>query len=196
MERAVLEACGAAARLLDEYVPVEIACERYTERDPHPGGQEAFTIRGAFPEDPTVYLYAPRDPALAPPGSHSLFLMANAPGNGRTQWDATAVQWAARRILERLRRTELSEVADSAEIFHITHPGDFQERFLAPGGAIYGQNSHGWRRAFFRPPNRALGLRGLYCTGGSYHPGGGVPMVLMSAEITAALIAEEGSWTG
>ena len=152
--------------------------------------------RGVFPEDPTVYLYAPRDPALAPPGSHSLFLMANAPGNGRTQWDAAAVQWAARRVLERLRRSELSEVADSAEIFHIRHPGDFQERFLAPGGAIYGQNSHGWRRAFFRPPNRAPGLRGLYCTGGSYHPGGGVPMVLMSAEITAALIAKEGSWTG
>jgi len=49
MERTVREACGAAARLLDEYVPVEIACERYTERDPHPGGQEAFTIRARFP---------------------------------------------------------------------------------------------------------------------------------------------------
>jgi hypothetical protein len=32
-------------KLLDEYAPVEISCERYTEKEPHPGGQEAFTIR-------------------------------------------------------------------------------------------------------------------------------------------------------
>jgi predicted nucleotidyltransferase component of viral defense system len=49
MERAVHEACGAASKLLDEYAPVEVACERYTEKDPHPGGQEAFTIRARFP---------------------------------------------------------------------------------------------------------------------------------------------------
>lgn len=49
MERAIRECCRAAARLLDEYAPVEIVCERYTETDPHPGGQEAFTIRARFP---------------------------------------------------------------------------------------------------------------------------------------------------
>jgi predicted nucleotidyltransferase component of viral defense system len=49
MERAVREACDAAARLLDEYAPVEIICERYTEKEPHPGGQEAFTIRARLP---------------------------------------------------------------------------------------------------------------------------------------------------
>jgi len=49
MERAVREACGVAAKLLDEYAPVEISCERYTEKEPHPGGQEAFTIRARLP---------------------------------------------------------------------------------------------------------------------------------------------------
>lgn len=49
VEDAMQEACEAAARLLDEYAPVEIHCQRYTERDPHPGGQEAFTIRARFP---------------------------------------------------------------------------------------------------------------------------------------------------
>lgn len=49
MERAVREACNAAAKLLDEYAPMEIICERYTEKGPHPGGQEAFTIRARFP---------------------------------------------------------------------------------------------------------------------------------------------------
>ena len=49
MERLIAEACEAAVRLLDEYAPVEIVSERYTEREPHPGGQEAFTIRGRLP---------------------------------------------------------------------------------------------------------------------------------------------------
>ncbi len=49
MERAVEKACGIAKKLLDEYAPVEIVCERYTEKDLHPGGQEAFAIRARFP---------------------------------------------------------------------------------------------------------------------------------------------------
>ncbi len=49
MERLVGESCETAVRLLDEYAPVEILCERYTEREPHPGGQEAFILRARFP---------------------------------------------------------------------------------------------------------------------------------------------------
>ncbi len=49
MEWAVSETCAAAVQLLDEYAPVEITWERYTEKEPHPGGQEAFTIRARLP---------------------------------------------------------------------------------------------------------------------------------------------------
>ena len=49
MDEAMQGACRAATHLLDEYAPVEIPCRRYAERAPHPGGQEAFTIRARFP---------------------------------------------------------------------------------------------------------------------------------------------------
>jgi len=49
MERAIQEVCVTAMSLLNEYAPVEIICERYTEREPHPVGQEAFTIRARLP---------------------------------------------------------------------------------------------------------------------------------------------------
>ena len=49
MEKLIGEACATAVCLLDEYAPVEIICERYTEREPHPGDQEAFTVRARFP---------------------------------------------------------------------------------------------------------------------------------------------------
>jgi len=49
MESAIQEACAQAVKLLDPYVPVDIVCERHLEREPHPGGQEAFDIRARFP---------------------------------------------------------------------------------------------------------------------------------------------------
>ena len=49
MEHSIEDACATAVQLLDEYAPVEITCERYRERQPHPGGQEAFTVRARLP---------------------------------------------------------------------------------------------------------------------------------------------------
>lgn len=49
MESAMQEVCTRAMKLMDPYAPVEISCERSTERDPHPTGQEAFTVRARFP---------------------------------------------------------------------------------------------------------------------------------------------------
>jgi len=49
MEGAIRQLCKVVTSLLDEYAPVDFICERYTERDPHPGGQEAFTIRVRLP---------------------------------------------------------------------------------------------------------------------------------------------------
>ena len=49
MEGAIRQVCEAAATLIDEYAPVEIVWDRYTEQGPHPGGQEAFTIRVRLP---------------------------------------------------------------------------------------------------------------------------------------------------
>ena len=49
MEDSMRTACHEAAQLLDEYAPVAFECERYTERDRHPSGQEAFTIRASLP---------------------------------------------------------------------------------------------------------------------------------------------------
>lgn len=49
LEEAMRQACAMAQELVDEHAPVNLSCERYTERDPHPGGQEAFTIRAQMP---------------------------------------------------------------------------------------------------------------------------------------------------
>ncbi len=49
LETAIDAVCRGACRMIDEYAPVQIHWERYTEKEPHAGGQEAFTIRAQLP---------------------------------------------------------------------------------------------------------------------------------------------------
>lgn len=72
----------------------------------------------------------------------------------------------------------------------IRTPADLERDYRAPGGSIYGTSSNGMRSAFFRAKNRSS-IENLYCVGGSAHPGGGLPLVALSAEIVAAAIEED-----
>jgi len=49
METAINTVCRDAAKMVDEYAPVQIQWERYMEKDPHPDSQEAFAIRAQLP---------------------------------------------------------------------------------------------------------------------------------------------------
>lgn len=49
LESLVRQACELGMARAREYSPIEAQCERYVEKDPHPGGQEAFKIQTKFP---------------------------------------------------------------------------------------------------------------------------------------------------
>jgi phytoene dehydrogenase-like protein len=66
-------------------------------------------------------------------------------------------------------------------------PADLEHDTGTPGGAIYGTSSNGPLAAFLRPANRTP-VEGLFLVGGSSHPGGGLPLVLLSAAIVADLV--------
>ena len=142
-----------------------------------------------FPTDPTVYVNAASraDRRLVPGEGEALFVMANSPALG-SKWDAAQTATARARVLARLRRGGFPEIEDAIVVEDTWTPKRIEERYLMPGGAIYGADSHGWRNAFFRPRNRHTAIRNLYRVGGSTHPGGGTPTVLLSAEITCRLI--------
>ena len=141
-----------------------------------------------FPDDPTVYVNAPSrgDRSVAPPGCETLFVMANAPAAG--VWDAPHIDAARRAVFARLHKSGFPDIERDLRVCDIWTPQRLAERYRMPDGAIYGADSHGWRNAFLRPPNRHGGVRGLYLAGGTTHPGGGTPTVLLSAKITCQLI--------
>jgi phytoene desaturase len=154
---------------------------------------DAVFGRDARPvEDPTVYISAPDDPALRPDDDHEAwFVLVNAPrhgaGRGAVDWD---LPWRASayadRILEVMAARGL-DVRDRVLWREIRTPADLERSTGSPGGAIYGTSSNGARAAFLRPANKSP-VPGLFLVGGSAHPGGGLPLVGLSAAIVAKLI--------
>ncbi len=144
---------------------------------------------GCFPTDPTVYvnLTSRTNAASAPHGADAAFVMANAPAIGAA-WTESDTQAAAARVAATLRSCAVADVTANPVVRDVWSPDRFEREYGAVGGAIYGGDSHGWRNAFLRPSNRSS-IRGLYCVGGAAHPGGGTPMVLLSAKIAAEQIA-------
>jgi phytoene desaturase len=141
-----------------------------------------------FPDDPTVYVNAPSrgDRSLVPGAGETLFIMANAPATADTE-----VSEYRKRVFARLRKGGFPDIENDIVVEDCWTPARIAERYLMPGGAIYGSDSHGWKNAFLRPSNRHERVSNLYRVGGSTHPGGGTPTVLLSAEITCGLIQDK-----
>jgi phytoene dehydrogenase-like protein len=142
-----------------------------------------------FPEDPTVYvnITSRTDQSVTPEGGEALFIMANAPANDAL-WDETQIEKAKRAVFGRLRSSGFPDIEKDIAVSEVWTPTRIAQRYHTPGGAIYGTHSHGWRSAFLRPPNKDRHYQGLYYVGGSTHPGGGTPTVVMSSKITCNLI--------
>ena len=126
------------------------------------------------------------------PGEESWFVLVNAPrhepGIG-FDWKKPGVKESyAQLILDKMMERGL-DIRERIVLMEIRTPADLEERVNAPGGSIYGTSSNGARSAFLRAKNRSP-LAGLYCVGGSAHPGGGLPLVGISAEIVAEAIGK------
>jgi phytoene desaturase len=141
--------------------------------------------------EPTVYVSAPDDRALRPDDAgESWFVLVNAPRHdpdGGVDWDEPGLAGRyAGQVLDVLARRGL-DVRDRVRWCVTRTPADLGRETGSPGGSIYGTSSNGARAAFLRPANTSP-VRGLFLVGGSAHPGGGLPLVLLSAEIVAGLV--------
>ncbi|HEV7870140.1 MAG TPA: phytoene desaturase family protein [Modestobacter sp.] len=141
--------------------------------------------------DPTVYVSAPDDPVTRPDAdSESWFVLVNAPRHepdGGLDWTAPGLADSyADRVLATMADRGL-DVRDRVRWRVVRTPADLERETASPGGSIYGTSSNGARAAFLRPAN-ASPVPGLFLVGGSAHPGGGLPLVTLSAEIVAGLV--------
>ena len=135
--------------------------------------------RGTPPTHPTVYAC---DQSLAHglrgwEDSSPLFVMVNAPNvlaaKGSTDWSQLSAQ-----VHQTLQKHGL--IADDDPVLWSRQPQELANRFPGSDGSLYGPASNSMLSAFQRPPNRVKEAKGLYLASGSAHPGGGVPLCLLS----------------
>ncbi|MBX3010209.1 MAG: phytoene desaturase [Caldilineaceae bacterium] len=148
--------------------------------------------QGRPPREPTIYvaITSKSDPTHAPPGCENWFVLVNAPPLGsQFDWQQEEARYR-QQILDRLAAVGYPIQSRLRHITALT-PVDLAQRTGAWRGALYGLSSNQALNAFRRPHNRCATIRGLYFVGGTTHPGGGVPMVILSSKVVTAMILEE-----
>ena len=150
--------------------------------------------RKVLPDDFSQYLHVPTltDPSLAPEGHHTAYTLIPVPHN------ASGIDWSV--TGPELVDTVLRFLDDQGYIpglmerlVHVEHidPDYFEHTLQAYLGNAFGPEPVLTQSAWFRPHNRSPDVRGLYLVGASCQPGAGTPSVMMSAKMTARVIAED-----
>jgi diapolycopene oxygenase len=149
--------------------------------------------------NPTIYVCntSATDPQHAPSGCSNLFVLVNAPPlpaddrRGRSfDWDVEKTIYR-NQIVGLLETRGLNGLGDSIEVERIISPDDFAKHYNAYRGSIYGMSSNSRASTYLRSPNRSRRYGNLYFAGGSAHPGGGIPLVLLSGNIVSDMILRD-----
>ncbi len=145
--------------------------------------------RGTITSDPTVYInitstYKADD---APPGCMNWFTMINVPNNKGQNWDRL-IEEARRKIIDKINRILKTDLEPLIEVEEILEPRTIESRTSSSQGALYGNSSNNRFAAFLRHANFSSDIENLYFCGGSVHPGGGIPLSLLSAKIVSNMI--------
>lgn len=148
-----------------------------------------------LPDEPSFYVHAPArtDPAAAPPGQDTLFVLVPAGHlDDKTPQDWEALQAHARAaVLSRLAKAGIPDLEEHIK-FQITYtPRDWLSLYNLEKGAAFSLSHNFMQVGYLRPRNRHARYRNLYFVGGSTHPGTGLPIVLISARLTAERILSE-----
>jgi phytoene desaturase len=153
-----------------------------------------FDLKRPYP-DPTVYINitSKMEAGQAPEGSENWFVMLNAPA-GDVLSNQEAVSQARENTLDKLERMLGRDIRPHIETEDVLTPKGIERNTDSYLGSLYGTSSNSKWAAFLRHPNRRMSLRGLFFTGGSVHPGGGIPLCMKSARIVSEMLPFATQW--
>jgi phytoene desaturase len=153
----------------------------------------------APPNEPSFYVQnaCVTDPAMAPPGHSTLYVLV--PVGNRT---GEGIDWAAEQkkfravALARLSRLGIKDVEKRIRFEKMLTPQGWEDEHAIHRGATFNLSHSLDQMLCFRPRNRFEDLDGMYLVGGGTHPGSGLPVIFEGARITARLIGEDLGLTG
>ncbi|WP_339697758.1 1-hydroxycarotenoid 3,4-desaturase CrtD [Algoriphagus aquimarinus] len=144
---------------------------------------------GTIYGDPTIYvnITSTHKADDAPAGCMNWFTMINVANNQGQDWDQMIAE-AKRNIIHKLNRILKTDVESLIEVEEILDPRTIESKTSSAQGALYGNSSNNKFAAFLRHANYSSSIKNLYFCGGSVHPGGGIPLCLLSAKIMSEMI--------
>jgi|UniRef100_A0A7C3DKH0 phytoene desaturase len=150
--------------------------------------------RKVLAKDFSQYLHIPTltDPSLAPPDHHAAYTLIPVPHNGSgLDWDLLGEPFVNKVLRFLDERGYLPGLM--ARLVHKSFitPDYFEHTLNSYLGNAFGPEPILAQSAYFRPHNRSEDIANLYLVGAGVQPGAGTPSVMMSAKMTARLIAED-----
>lgn len=142
--------------------------------------------------DPTVYIHISSKVCNgdAPMGCENWFVMINVPHNG----SHSPVNYGAelkQNVIKKINRILKTDIEPLIECEEILDPFTIEKTTSSFGGSLYGNSSNNRYSAFLRHSNSGNSVKALYFCGGSVHPGGGIPLCLLSAKIASDMIVKK-----
>jgi len=145
-------------------------------------------------KDFSQYLHIPTltDPSLAPPDCHAAYTLIPVPHNGSgLNWRELGEPFVEKVLTFLEERKYIPNLHERLVYRSFVTPDYFEKTLNSHLGNGFGVEPMLYQTAFFRPHNRSLDLANFYLVGASAQPGGGTPSVMMSAKMTARLIAKD-----
>ncbi len=149
---------------------------------------------GSLSNDVTIYVNVGSKLVAgdAPAGHENWFVMVNAPAHSGQDWDTFTAKLRGKVIAALSTYLAPAHPPDWLENHiraeRVITPPDIEGLTGSHQGALYGTSSNNTMAAFLRHPNFSREIDGLYFLGGSVHPGGGLPLCLLSARIVDDLV--------
>jgi phytoene desaturase len=133
--------------------------------------------------DPSIYIHISSKLKAddAPKDSENWFVMVNVPSNSGQDWEEIRIK-TRKNVIDKVNRMLHTNLEDLIVTEDYLDPIRIENRTSSFAGALYGSSSNHRMSAFFRHPNFSK-IENLYFVGGSVHPGGGIPLCLLSAKI-------------
>lgn len=148
-----------------------------------------------LPRDPSFYTYIPTktDPGLAPKGKNVFYVLVPVPNlSGKVSWEK-GIARIKKQVLARLKSEFDLDISKKIKVESIFTPKDFEAKFNLHNGSAFGLSHHFFQSGYFRPNNKSKDIKDLYFVGASTYPGGGIPMVTLSAKLVVERILKDQS---
>lgn len=175
-------------------VPVDLAHHTIILGPRYEGLLRDIFDRKVLTTDFSQYLHVPTltDPSLAPEGHHAAYTLVPVPNLERDLDWSLHGELLTERVLAFLdERGYLPGLREHLTYCRAVTPRYFEEVLDSHLGNAFGPEPTLRQSAYFRPHNRSEDVDGLYLVGAGTQPGAGVPAVVMSAKMTARVIAED-----